>query len=69
MRAILASKVVMPADKKPLVNVLMEPDLLARVDDFRYSRRFKSRAAAIKYLMDWALNRSPEPTAEEIARW
>lgn len=69
MRAILASGVVMPADKKPLVNVLMEPERLARVDDFRYSHRFKSRAAAIKYLIEWALERSPEPTPEEVARW
>jgi hypothetical protein len=69
MRAILASGVAMPADKKPLVNVLMEPELLARVDDFRYSRRFKSRAAAIKYLMDWALTRNPQPSPEEVARW
>lgn len=69
MRAILVSEVLMPPDKKPLVNVLMEPELLARVDDFRFTHRFKSRAAAIKYLLDWALVRSPEPTLGDHERW
>jgi hypothetical protein len=48
MRAIVTSEVLMPADKKPLVNILMEPDFLARIDDFRFTHRFKSRAAAMK---------------------
>lgn len=43
-----------------LVNVLMEPDLIERLDDFRYTKRFPSRAAAIKWLLTWALDQAPE---------
>lgn len=69
MRAIVTSEVLMPADKKPLVNILMEPEFLARIDDFRFTHRFKSRAAAMKYLIDWALVRAPEPTLGDHERW
>jgi hypothetical protein len=36
---------------------LIAPDLLKRVDDFRFRNRFASRAAAIKWLLEWALER------------
>jgi hypothetical protein len=68
MRAIVTSEVVMPSDAK-LVNTLIDAHLLARIDDFRFSRRFKSRAAAMKYLLDWALVREPEPTPADHDRW
>lgn len=68
MRPILTSEVVMPADTK-LVTTLIDAELLARLDDFRFSRRFKSRAAAMKYLMDWALVRDPQPTPADHDRW
>lgn len=68
MRAILASEVSMPADTK-LVTTLIDVDLLTRIDDFRFTRRFKSRAAAMKYLMDFALTYGPEPTPEDRERW
>mgnify|MGYP000946336712 CR=1 FL=1 len=69
MRAIVVSEVLVPADKKPLINVLMEPELLARVDDFRFSHRFKSRAATMKFLLDWALKKEPTPTPADHERW
>ena len=69
MAAILESEVLVPADKKPLINVLMEPDLLARIDDFRFTHRFKSRAAAMKYLLDWAILQRPSPTPADHERW
>jgi len=68
MRAILASEVLVPTDTK-MVTTLIDVDLLARIDDFRFSRRFKSRAAAMKYLMDWALQREPEPSLADHERW
>lgn len=68
MRATLASEVLMPADSK-LVNTLIDVDLLRRIDDFRFTHRFKSRAAAMKYLLDWALSREPEPTLADHERW
>jgi hypothetical protein len=38
--------------------------LLKRIDDFRFKHRFESRAAAIKWLLDWALAQKPTPKAE-----
>lgn len=53
----------MAADKQ-LLNFLIETDLLKRVDDFRFMHRFESRAAAIKWLMNWALSQKPTVPAE-----
>jgi hypothetical protein len=47
--------------EKPLLNFVIEPDLLKRIDDFRFKQRFQTRAAAIKWLLDWALNQKPVP--------
>lgn len=46
---------------KPLLNFVIEPDLLKRLDDYRFKHRFPSRAAAIKWLLDWALRQNPKP--------
>lgn len=43
------------ATDKPLVHLTMEPELIRRIDDFRYANRFPSRAAAIKFLIEEAL--------------
>ena len=51
--------VVAMATDKPLLNFVIETDLLKRVDDFRFKHRFASRAAAIKWLLDWALDQKP----------
>jgi hypothetical protein len=40
------------ASDKPLVHLTMEPELIRRIDDFRYANRFPSRAAAIKFMLD-----------------
>ncbi len=45
--------------EKNLLNFLVEADLLKRIDDFRFKYRFESRAAAIKWLLDWALSQKP----------
>lgn len=56
----------MPAKaEKPLLNFLIEPDLLKRVDDFRFKQRFESRAAAIKWLLTWALDQKPAVPKED----
>ncbi len=49
-----------------LVNVLMEPDMIERLDDFRFEKRFPSRAAAIKWLLTWALDQDPEVKPAEL---
>jgi hypothetical protein len=54
----------MPSEK-PLLNFVIEPDLLKRVDDFRFHYRFSSRAAAIKWLLEWALKQNPKPPKQE----
>jgi hypothetical protein len=51
---------VSPTDK-PILNFVIDPDLLKRVDDFRYEKRFPTRAAAVKWLLEWALEQKPEP--------
>jgi len=51
--------------EKPLLNFLVESELLKRVDDFRFKQRFGSRAAAIKWLLDWALKQKPAPGNED----
>jgi hypothetical protein len=54
----------MPATKPDtdtrLLNFLVGTDLLKRIDDFRFKNRFENRAAAIKWLLDWALKQKPD---------
>jgi hypothetical protein len=50
----------MPSDK-PLLNFVIDPALLKRIDDFRFKNRFATRASAIKWLLDWGLNQKPKP--------
>jgi hypothetical protein len=54
----------MPSDK-PFLSFVIDPELLKRVDDFRFKNRFESRAAAIKWLLEWALDQKPKPPAAE----
>lgn len=45
--------------KKTLLNFVVDDSLLRRIEDFRFRNRFASRAAAIKWLIDWALKQKP----------
>jgi len=58
----MATKVAKPR-KKPgsVVLLIMDsyPDLLKRVDDFRFENRFESRSEAIRWLLDFALKNNP----------
>ncbi len=47
------------ASDKPFLSFLVEPSLLKRLDDFRFKHRFESRAATIKWLLQWALDQKP----------
>jgi hypothetical protein len=49
------------AVEKQLLNFIIDQDLLQRIDDFRFERRFPTRAGAIKWLLDWALRQAPKP--------
>src|SRR5437016_11212464 len=44
----------------PILNFVVDDELIRRLDDFRYTRRFPSRAAAVKALLRWALDQQPE---------
>jgi hypothetical protein len=55
----------MPPSDKPFLNFVIDQQLLKRVDDWRFKHRFPTRAAAIKWLLDWALNQKPTPKEEK----
>jgi hypothetical protein len=42
--------------ENPFLHFVIEPALLARVDDFRSMHRFATCAAAVKWLLDAALD-------------
>lgn len=44
------------ASQKPVVNFHIDEKLLQRIDDYRYKNRFPTRAAAIKHLLEVALD-------------
>lgn len=46
---------------KQLLTFIVETKLLNRLDDYRFRHRFESRAAAIKWLLEWALKQGPKP--------
>lgn len=49
---------------KPIMNFVIEPNLLKRIDDYRFKHRFPSRSMAVKWLLDFALRHNPKPQAE-----
>jgi hypothetical protein len=53
--------------EKPFLSFVIEPELLKRLDDFRFKQRFASRAAAIKWLLGWALKQSPKVETQKEA--
>jgi hypothetical protein len=55
------------ASDKPFLSFVIEPGLLKRIDDYRFKHRFESRAAAIKWLLDWALSQRPAPAPKSGA--
>jgi hypothetical protein len=48
----------------PILNFVADPKLIERLDDFRFKNRFESRAAAVKWLLDWALKKDPKKPSE-----
>lgn len=49
----------MPSEK-PYLSFVVDPELLQRLDDFRFKNRFGSRAEAIKWLLAFALDQKPK---------
>ena len=60
----------MPNSSKPYLNFVIEPELLKRIDDFRFRSRFPTRASGIKWLLDWALQQEPlsEQAVQKLVR-
>jgi hypothetical protein len=55
----------MPSDK-PVVNFIAEPEFIQKLDDFQFAHRFKTRAAAIKWLVSAALDAGLTPGPDEL---
>jgi hypothetical protein len=49
----------MPAKGKTPLNVNMDPELLARIDKYRFKRMFATRTEAIEFLLEAALKLNP----------
>ena len=45
---------------KPFLSFVIEPELLKKLDDFRFNNRFQSRTEAIKWLLRLALDQKPK---------
>lgn len=52
--------IYVPAKGKTPLNMNIDPDLLARVDKYRFRRMFASRSEAIEFLLEAALKINPE---------
>ena len=50
----------MPAKGKKALNLNINPDLLSRVDRYRFKRMFATRTEAIEFLLDAALKLNPD---------
>jgi metal-responsive CopG/Arc/MetJ family transcriptional regulator len=50
---------------KPILHVVIPEELLAKLDDFRFSNRISTRAEAVRWLIAWALPRAPAPSKEK----
>lgn len=51
----------MDVEKKPILNFVIDPKDLDRIDTFWHKNKFPSRAAAVKWLLTWALDQKPKP--------
>ena len=46
---------------KTFLNIAIPKELLKRIDDFKFDRRFDSRAEAARFLLEYALKQNPKP--------
>jgi hypothetical protein len=49
----------------PLLTFVIDQELLERLDDFRFEQRFQSRAQAIRWLLEWALDNGATPEEKD----
>ena len=48
--------------EKPIINLVVDPALLDRVDSFWHENRFVSRSEAIRWLLQAALDKKLKPS-------
>lgn len=48
--------------------MLVDADLLHRVETFRHRNRFPTRSEAITYLLNYALSKNPKPAGRRTVR-
>jgi hypothetical protein len=53
----------MAAKGKTPINMNIDPDLLARIDKYRFKKMFPTRTAAMEVLLDAGLKANPERPA------
>ena len=58
----------MAAKGKMPLNLNVDPDLLARIDKYRFKRMFATRSEAIMFLIEAALKLNPERDKLAIPR-
>jgi len=49
---------------KQFLSIEVERELLDRIDSYRFARKFYTRAEAVRYLLDYALKKDPDPEKE-----
>lgn len=49
---------------KPILNFVVDAELLKRVDDFRFKHRFSTRSDAVRWLIESALRAGLKPEKE-----
>lgn len=52
----MSARLDVMASTKPLITVVMDDELVSRIDDFRYAFRYPSRGAAIRFLIEAGLD-------------
>lgn len=54
--------------EKPILNFVVDPDLLSRIDDFRFENRIASRSEAIRRLVEKGLKTLEAETAKNTKK-
>ena len=42
-----------------IINILIPDKLLEQIEDYRFRQRFKNRAEAIRYLLEYSVKKNP----------
>lgn len=48
-------------EDKSILNFVATKEFIEKIDDYRFKHRFKTRAEAIRFLIEWALKNNPKP--------